>query len=76
MKVIFAEWGGVVAMAFKVRSRGNIVLADRRSGLDLDCDSVNYLVCVLLAGCREVARRGAGKALRHVCSLLTDTCEI
>ena len=38
---IFVEWGGVVAMLLKVRCRGNIVLDDRRSGLSLDCNSVN-----------------------------------
>ena len=40
-------------MAFKVGSRGNIVLADRRSGLNLDCDSVNYPSVLSVGKLRE-----------------------
>ena len=60
-------------MASKVRSRGYIVLDDRGSGLNLDCDSVNYPgVFSVLESCEK----GTGKGLCHVRNLLTNTCKI
>ena len=54
-------------MLLKVHSHGNIVLADRRLGLNLDSNSVNYLGVFLVS---ESCKKGTEKGLRHVCSCL------